>query len=357
MTHLTYKNFYIRLLLNTVWQSVLLSYCAISTAQNKSDVFNTNDFVSKIHEARKKLDTMKVEGNFYASINGKKGEIFYFLNSLKDEKELYIETKISPELLQSQGKSFLSDDIEYTEKLIFDGRDTYMFAPRAGFQSNKPSQISVVHRFISFTGIRELGFTSNFISGSIENALQSGKFVLDSVRMNRKYGLIHDFVGKIDSTLVKFSVSSTYGYLVVDSSQEFTANGKLILNSFHIDEVKNFKGGWVPTAVTLNYGEMASGTNMIHSQRFYSFSKFDMDSVENAIFEPKVSTHAIFADDTNETMWHQSPTNEKVYIASNKHHQKVMYFGWLYMASVSSLLVLTVGAYVKWKRKQLSKQA
>ena len=40
--------------------------------------------------------------------------------------------------------------------------------------------------------------------------------------------------------------------------------------------------------------------------------------------------------------------------SSNRGYNPI---GWLYMASVTTLLVLTVGAYVKWKRNQLSKSA
>ena len=45
--------------------------------------------------------------------------------------------------------------------------------------------------------------------------------------------------------------------------------------------------------------------------------------------------------------------NEKIFIDNNEaNNPKKLAPGWLFMASVTSLLVLTVLAYVRWKSKQ-----
>jgi hypothetical protein len=49
--------------------------------------------------------------------------------------------------------------------------------------------------------------------------------------------------------------------------------------------------------------------------------------------------------------------HQRKYVTATSGSSTEMVQGWLYTSSITVLLVLTVGAYVKWKRNQLAKPA
>ncbi len=171
------------------------------------------------------------------------------------------------------------------------------------------------------------------------------------------FNKVYVFAGNIPNSpyQLTFDVAPEFGYKVVHSVMQSKENVKL--KEFRMLSLQKIGNYWFPekSQGTLYLPVLSSAPSLTKNYRFYNIT---VNDVTDEFLGVKLNPGDYKWDEKTNSTWKAGPNGEMIYQdESGKNSPKHMWPGWLYMASVTSLLVLTVGAYVKWKRKQLSKQA
>ena len=186
-----------------------------------------------------------------------------------------------------------------------------------------------------------------------DELLETGRYKLESEKSDLTYGRVLQFVGNKDSqTVVRFTLAPNFNYRVVESTvtdSESTNNSKL-------SKMKQVKGVWCPMVVLRQISIKAHPEPSTEQWTFNTISL-------NEANEEDVRFKAIVGDNNHDIdknlHSYTLGEGERKYVTPTNEIQSPldMLKGWLFTGSIATLLVLTVGAYVKWKRNQLSKSA
>ena len=185
-----------------------------------------------------------------------------------------------------------------------------------------------------------------------DELLESGRYQVVGKRRSAEYSTVIDIKGAtVDNHPTRFTVAPEFGYRVIEAETQDE-------NSVYRSELKSLikiNGTWCPKRFT----------RTVQSLKGYSPSIQDY-YLDKIIVNKAVKSDILFnavAGDHNENFRSKNssytlPDGSRKYVTLSNDNQSLFSLvkGWLYIASVTTLLVLTVGAFIKWKRKQLSKQ-
>ncbi len=172
-----------------------------------------------------------------------------------------------------------------------------------------------------------------------------------------KFGALLAFTGKNpdNGDQINFYLAPKYDYRIVSCSSE-GLGGK----SSWVQEVKSMsqtKGHWLPDECEVKTFSFERGTLTLDITKTYKFLHKSVNDVEDELFMVKLSEGDIQRDMATGVVNVIGAKGKKLAIDTTSTPAKnIMGWGWLYMLSVTTLLIATVGAYVRWKRNQLSKQ-
>ena len=116
------------------------------------------------------------------------------------------------------------------------------------------------------------------------------------------------------------------------------------------------KGIWMPKEILFkNYSNQLDENSVIQKNTIY-YDRVTINDVPDNLFDVKFEVGDRVSDMLTGAWWKIGKGGERLYESDDsKSRQRTMPFGWLYMASVTTLLLLTVAAYVRWKRKPWTK--
>ena len=135
---------------------------------------------------------------------------------------------------------------------------------------------------------------------------------------------------------------------VSDSSQKF----KIVNETLR---AKQFGDIWLPMLCRRGSVDHMEDALPDHEGTWLSVEKYQLDNISDDLFTFKPRPGNLLKRESE--IYRISPSgSEEVVRQIASRNRGYSPFGWLYMASVTSLLVLTIGAFVKWKRKQLAKR-
>ena len=183
-----------------------------------------------------------------------------------------------------------------------------------------------------------------------DELLSSGRYHVVGERSTAKFGRVIEIEGKKDNdTTIRFSVAPERSCRIVESQS--IHDGRTIQTT--LGNVVKVDGVWVPSEIVrvITHKDTA-----VPSTETWTFDKVSVNDVKQSDvqFHPTIGDHNHNLD--NEQHSYTIGDNQRKYVEQTVQSPYDLAKGWLYMASVSTLLVLTVAGYVKWKRKQLSKQ-
>jgi len=84
----------------------------------------------------------------------------------------------------------------------------------------------------------------------------------------------------------------------------------------------------------------------------YTVSRFEFGKVDRHLFEASLKSGDNVLDMSSNLHWTEGKNGERIYRQGFADQQGMVSWGWLYTASVTTLLILTILGYIRWKRQQ-----
>ncbi|GEM_PF-6805372 len=122
---------------------------------------------------------------------------------------------------------------------------------------------------------------------------------------------------------------------------------------FRISRVSRVDNRWVPQEFIL-IDSLSDGTRLAAGKTTTSrITAHQVGNIPADTVRVQMAPGSRLTDSATTASWRVGSNGEKMYIdKQNPQAQRTMFSGWIYIASVTTLLVLTVLGYVRWKSKQ-----
>ena len=172
---------------------------------------------------------------------------------------------------------------------------------------------------------------------------------------NPKYGKVYVFEGKTLQypSTIAFDIAPEFGFRIVHSVMTSPKGEKL--REYHAVTISKVQGYWLPEESEYDTYVPLLKTNP-SIVKTYRFMNRTVNDVTDDFLGVKLDPGDYKWDEKTNSTWKAGAKGEMIYQDySVKNSPKTTTSGWLYMATVGTLLVLTIGAYIWWKRNQLSK--
>ncbi len=170
------------------------------------------------------------------------------------------------------------------------------------------------------------------------------------------FGLVHHVMSRENNTEFHHFLSPKYDWLNIRTEYgDVRSNNRFF---FKVNKVERHANHWLPVSSVMKYGD--KNTNGIPAKYQVDMTDvaYNFEPVDDSHFKVELSRGTLIGKE--QKIYRVGPDNTQQLVvdkSDNKPQNHADLWGWLYMASVTTLLVLTVGAYLKWKRKQLSRSA
>ena len=233
---------------------------------------------------------------------------------------------------------------------LYDGTQRYDSTYNEGYKSGRHS-IVVWSQGTSYHFLSLYGFQDWHTNRLPSELIRSGQYRFDHSERDTNYGTVSCFSYQHDGQPAKVWLAPQRDGLIVRDEYEEGKNKV----TFEISDMQQWKGAWAPKQVTQLIYSKQDGS--LSTKIDIGFDEMRLNELHEDDFVYKFKPGYEFTDAPTNVFWHLGPHNEKIYDDRTvQRHLATMELGWLYMASVTTLLVLTVGAYVRWKQKQWAKQ-
>ena len=202
------------------------------------------------------------------------------------------------------------------------------------------------------------GFFLNGVPIDAISAIEKYGFKYIGSCQDKYFGEEQIFAGRVPNSDARldFRLAPNFGYRVVDS-KEYDTNGS-IRNDTSIVKMSLTDGQWLPDETEKRYYSNESGITKIEQVKTYRYLNKSMNDVSDEQIAVSLASGDHMKDLPTNLTYLIGANSEKILLDTpNSNTLSKLWLGWLYMASVTTLLVLTVGAYIRWKRNQLSKPA
>ena len=191
---------------------------------------------------------------------------------------------------------------------------------------------------------------------SVAELFQSGQYKFVKTVQDEKYGplAVYSRQGDYNRTFNLF-FSPHYSNTIV-KAESMNAHFRETYDVESLEQVGNLYLPKVATDEFVLY--KPNGTSSVFTHKIRTVDAISFEAPNPALFDMGLKPRDIVKDNMTGEVWTVGPHGEKIHnMEKSSASQSTMYFGWLYMASVTTMLILTVGAYVRWKRKQFAKPA
>lgn len=191
----------------------------------------------------------------------------------------------------------------------------------------------------SALGLRDFGWRVPFTNDLVAEGIKSGKYRYVKSEADQDNSNNTEYIRH-------FWLAPQHGYLVVRGY----ASGGNSLSTFQMKQMTQVSGFWLPQNCVLEGRQGVGGEKKFILTDTYELSELAVGSLPKDAWAAVMRFERIVNGKTGK-FYKVSPTGERILLSSGPQTAG-MGFGWLYMASVTTLIVLTVGAYIRWKQKQ-----
>lgn len=275
--------------------------------------------------------------------------------AFKGEKT-YREFEESPEDKQSNTANKL---ISQTTTNIFDGKDGYtMLGSKYTGRSKKIVQGNIEHWASTDFSPLDIGYRAD--THWLAETLRSGKFHYVDASEDPAFGTLLHFLGEEHSgEQYSIWVAPQFGYLAVRVRDDIAMRGLKRAQVFETKQIVHKGDVWFPMQGSMRYLDTKDGGEMLVAEQTLTVTDLKLNEVPDSRFVPDIPVGAAMKDGETNLYWIVEANGGRRYVdisGAGKGKATNYSTGWLFMASVTSMLVLTVLAYVRWKRKQWAKQ-
>ena len=244
-----------------------------------------------------------------------------------------------------------------TNTNIFDGKDGYsMLDSNYTNTDKKIVQGDIEHRSRNYFSPLDLGYKAD--THWLAEKLKSERFHFVDASEDPAFGTLLHFVSEEQSNKVySLWIAPQFGYLAVRVRQDMTPGNVHQALVYETKQIVHKGEVWFPMQGTMQFVDTKEGIETLLTEQTLSVTDLKLNEVPDSRFVPDIPVGAGMKDGATNLYWHVGANGERIYVdITGKGNATNYWTGWLFMASITSLLVLTVLAYVRWKRKQWAKQ-
>ena len=151
---------------------------------------------------------------------------------------------------------------------------------------------------------------------------------------------------------ITFHLAPAFGYRVVYATMEQPK--EQTRSVWTVNSLVNIHGYWLPEASEESLQSTKAGVTEPELVTTYKFFNHSVNDVTDAMLEITPKSGDYEWHQKNNTSYKVGANGERIFLNTDPTNSaKAMWPGWLFTASLTSLLVLTIVAYVRWKQQQL----
>ena len=292
----------------------------------------------------KKIKARQSASGPQVHVNGN-GDYEYFSAFTKD-KDLWVGGRDSSHAFNPKSEI---KDILGSERTIIKGNNRYSVID---FNGSSIANEGPVRRTI--LGIRDLGWRLPGSTYTLSEELKARQFRVVGASQDPQWrNIIHLEGNWNDNGIARkanIGLASDFDSMIVQCEIE---SDKRVAR-FRVGKMEKIKGFWIPTECeSEDFDKSAPSTPTKDS---YKVTNVLIGGLTQAQWLKTLSFSKIIDGRTGKK-YNISSTGERFlsHDFANTNSYGAYFWGWLYTGSVTTLLVLTVGAYVKWKYNQLAK--
>ena len=240
---------------------------------------------------------------------------------------------------------------------IFDGKDGYtMLGSKYSSHDKRIVQGNIEHWASNYFSPLDLGYKAD--THWLAEELKSGMFRYVDASEDPAFGTLLHFTGEEHSgNQYSVWVAPQFGYLAVRVRDDIAMHGVKRALVCETKQIIHKGDVWFPMQGLTRVLDTKDGSETLISEEMLTVTALKLNEVPDSLFVPDIPVGAAMKDGATNLYWRVGANGERIYVDITGKGNATNYLtGWLFMASITSLLVLTVLAYVRWKRKQWAKQ-
>lgn len=355
--------------------TILLAH-ALVAAWSQSETAGMAGMLKVVEQYPRRIQSARIEGTEVFT----PAKAFYSLQQVDQSKD-HPDTKKQPVIWAFKGdkryrqsvERFNPENQEQKYKLIsrtftqvFDGREQYnLIASRYSGQKTEIVQGSLGHT--PLTDMPILNFGYKVFGQWVCDILQSEQCKLNGTENHPKLGKLYRFSVEKKAGLlsrltskgaageqIRFWLAPKYGFLAVRSESEGTAppgHQRLVLR---VDRAERRGSIWFPVEDIREWYSIEGNKETLLSTNHLRISRFELNNVPDSLFEVKLRPGYHIKESETNKYWKVGANGERIPIDMNRNEDGVMPLGWLFMTSLTSLLVLAAGVFLRWRRRSAS---
>lgn len=260
----------------------------------------------------------------------------------------------------------LHNTISRTCTRIFDGKRAYLI-----YSTQYTGQVSPYVQAdvdsVRANEVTPLFFGYQYINTWLVDVLRKGHYRIDGTVNDARFGLLYrisetktpgTFSRLIGSApglqATRFWLAPKYGFLAVRSENEVDSSQGHQLLVFQLKSLVKQDSIWFPTQGVMDAYSVEDGKNILLTETEVTVTKFKINNVSDDLFDPHLGPGSFVKDGETNQYWKVGPHGERQYIdLGNKSVLGVQPFGWLFIASITSLLLLGIGALLRWRNRHV----
>jgi hypothetical protein len=203
----------------------------------------------------------------------------------------------------------------------------------------------------------EIGYYSyglNHIRWIIDK-LRQGSYTLNSTEEDKQFGTLYILSWKNDQDeKARFWIAPKYDFMAVrmETVSAKFKDGNRGMARFKCFSARQIDGIWVPVeGVKETYNLMGNSEQLI-LKREYKEAQYELNNVDDSLFNPQLPPGAWYVDKHTQKMYRIGASGEKILDERSSMESSDLPLRWLFIASITSLLLMAAGAVIRWRRKR-----
>ncbi len=170
--------------------------------------------------------------------------------------------------------------------------------------------------------------------------------------MEKKRGILSRVTGQNGvEKQIRFWLAPKYGFLAVRSDTETKSPAGHQRLVYRMARAERRGSVWFPVAGSKEWYSIKGNKETLLSKYQLTVNRFELNKVPDSLFRPQLQAGYHINESETQRFWKVGANGEWIRLQPPaRKNPSAMPIGWLFIASLSSLLVLAVGAFLRWRR-------
>lgn len=217
----------------------------------------------------------------------------------------------------------------------------------------KRSFVGEIRRFLFYYPFANVPLSDKKIAELMTGSL----FAYAGQQTSPVYGKLaqyhHSYTQGNFTTQVTLSFALERNYTLVRAETNETKNHVI----YQVLKLEKSGEHYVPMSFSKVWNALNNGETIPIEKDEYTVSRFEFGSVDSHLFEASLQSGDNVLDMSSNLRWTEGKNGERRYRQGSAPQQSTALGSWLFRASVATLLIITIAAYIRWKRSQMSSAA